>query len=370
VGGYQVGCNQTNVNFCGEIVAGYAPDIINPTSNPATNQIGFYAPLGDPNDPIPSAGVALNMRQMDMFNNSSNPYVGQIATHHRVSIQIYGMVNTEGIESTQAVNANANGKQISIGYATGGSYVTAPVYPSTGQPAAVQVSLPNAGTLWDSARNVFTKQTSVFGQFQQFGAYMNGLQYANQYCLYDMPPVDGGHIQNRFCLGGGPSNASSNTPGEGGGIEYDSWNGSHWINMFKVFGQNGVGNVSGSAIPSINNPPIMVWSPFGLCSTQTQGCQEGGAPLNLINPVTIRQWTIYSASKPAGCTTLPVLSLMNGSTVLGNITMSNGAQTYTGTLVTSAVPANSSLQIVVSTAGLGCATYASQISSNVTYSMQ
>jgi hypothetical protein len=247
VGGYQVGCNQTNVNACGEIVAGYAPDIQNPTSNPATNQVGFYAPLGDPNDPVPTASVTLSLRSMDMGNNSSNPYVGQIATHHRVFMQIYGGLSSEGIESTLAVNANASGKQISIQPSTGGSYVTAPVYPSTGVVAAVQVSLPNAGTLWDSARGIFTKKTSVYGNYQQYGGYMSGMQYQNLYCLFDTPAVDGGPVMNRFCTGGGPSNTATSSVGYGGGIEYDSWSGTNWINLFKVYGLNGAGTMSTGA---------------------------------------------------------------------------------------------------------------------------
>ena len=245
--GYQAGCNQTNVYFCGEIVAGYAPDVQAPTSNPATNQIGFYAPLGDPNDPVPGASVYFNLKNVDMFNSNSNPYVGQIATHHLVDIQINGPVYTEGIESKQAVSANANGKQISIAAATGGSYVTAPVYASTGLAAAVQVSLPNAGTLWDSSRGIFTKTASVFGPYQQYGQYMNGMQFQNSYCLFDTPAVDGGHIANRFCTAGGPSNTGSSSVGYGPGIEYDSWNGTNWINLFKVYGQNGVGALSTGA---------------------------------------------------------------------------------------------------------------------------
>jgi hypothetical protein len=247
VGGYQVGCNQTNIYFCGEIVAGYAPDLQNPTSNPATNQIGFYAPLGDPNDPVPYASINMNLRSMDMYSSGGNPYTGQIALHHRVFMQIYGPVNPEGIESTQAVNANANGKQISISSVTGGSYITAPLYVATGQTAAVQVSLPDAGTLWDSGRGVFTKKTSVFGNYQQYGSYMNGMQYQNLYCLFDTPAVDGGHVMNRFCTGGGPSNTASRSPGYGSGIEYDSWSGTNWISLFNVSGQNGTGTMSTGA---------------------------------------------------------------------------------------------------------------------------
>jgi len=253
VGGYQVGCNQTNIYFCGEIVAGYAPDLEIPTSNPATNQIGFFAPLGDPNDPVPYASVALSLRSMDMYNSGSNPYTGQIATNHRVLMQLYGPVNIEGVESIQATNVTANGKQVSISGATGGSYLTAPLYPSTGQVAAVQLTMPDAGTLWDSARGTFTKRTSVFGPYQQYGSYMNGLQYQNEYCLFDTPTVDGGHVMNRFCTGGGPVNTVNSRVGYGPGIEYDSWSGTNWVNLFSVAGQSGVGTLSSGAAASFGS---------------------------------------------------------------------------------------------------------------------
>jgi hypothetical protein len=243
-GGYQVACNQTNANACGEILAGYAPDIASPSANPATNRVEFYTPLGDPNDPIPYSGVGFSMRTMDMFNSSSNPYQGQIATHHRVLMQIYGPVNAEGLEGQEAVNANANGKQISLGTVSGGSYVTVPLYPSTGQTAAVQVAMPDAGILWDSSRNAYTKKASVFEPYQQYGSYMNGMQFENSWCLFDTPTVDGGRPANRFCTGGGPSNNAGNGAGYGGGIEYDSWNGSNWTALFKVSGQNGIGTVA------------------------------------------------------------------------------------------------------------------------------
>ena len=258
VGGYQAGCNQANANFCGEIVAGFAPDVQQPTANPATNQVGFYTPLGDPYDPIPSLLVPFSLRSMDMASDGGNPYVGQIATHHRVAIQIYGPVSPEGIESTRAVNPSANQVQISIGSATGGSFVTAPVYASTGSTAAVQVSLPDAGTLWDSGRGSFTKKASVFGLYQQYGAYMNGMQFQNQYCLFDTPAADGGPVTNRFCTGGGPSNTANNWTGFGGGIEYDSWNTTGgWAPLFKVFGQNGTGSMS-AAVPATFGSTVSV----------------------------------------------------------------------------------------------------------------
>ena len=72
------------------------------------------------------------------------------------------------MEGVEAVNATSAGKQVSISAATGGSYVTAPLY-STGWVAGVQVSMPDAGILWDSGRGAFTKKTSMFQPNQQYG---------------------------------------------------------------------------------------------------------------------------------------------------------------------------------------------------------
>jgi hypothetical protein len=212
------------------------------------------------------------MRSMDMYNDPSNPYTGQVAMHHRVNLQIYGAMNAESIESTQALNAGTSGMQISISSATGGSYVTAPIYPGTGQVADVQVSMPDAGTLWDSSRGVFTKRTSIFSYYQQYGAYMTGLQFQNLYCLFDTPTTDGGHVMNRFCTGGGPSNTAHGNAGYGPGIEYDSWNGSNWISLFNVTGQNGTGAIAASA-PATFGSTMAVSGAF----TASGGAKVGGS---------------------------------------------------------------------------------------------
>ena len=399
-GGWQVGCDQTNAYACGEILAGYAPDIQIPTSNPATNQIGFYAPYGDPNDQVNGATVYLNMHNMEMFTSSTNPYVGQIATHHQANMQIYGPVSPEGIEGIEAQSATAGGKRISLSPVTGGSFVTAPLY-STGVVANVQVSLPDAGTLWDTTRGSYTKKTAVFSPNQQYGLYMNGLEYQNEYCLFDTPPVNGGRVTNRFCAGGGPSNTGGSGTGYGPGIEYDSWsNTAGWVDLFKIYAQGGVGTmtvgvpatfsssvaatgpVTGSTYTfggsantqsnprTISNPPVMVWSPWGACGPQYAGCSQSGAPVNLIYPLTLQSWTLTALTPSVGCRTPGTFSLYNGSTTLGTLTLANGTQTYTANITAPIVAAASALQIKVSTAAVGCTTNASGFGSNITYTMQ
>ena len=275
--GWSFHCDQTNVYTCGEIEVGYMPDVQSPTTNPATNAVGFYTALGDAHDPIPFAVVSLRLRNLEMFNNGSNPYVGQIATHRYTNIQIQGGSLLGSIESTNAVVQTASGKQLSIGQATGGSWVTAPLY-KTGTIAGATVSLPDIGEYWDAQSGFFSKKAQVFGPYQQFGTFMNGEQFQNQYCLFDTPAVDGQHVTNRFCTGGGPSNISNNSPGSGGGIEYDSWNGSSWSSLFKVFGQNGTGTLS-TSVPATFGSSLATTgaATIGGVLTATSGAKVGGA---------------------------------------------------------------------------------------------
>ena len=127
--------------------------------------------------------------------------------------------------------------------------------------------------------------------------------------------------------------------------------------------------VQGSSANAAVSGDVMVWAPYGSCGLQYSGCQEGGAPLNLVNAATILNWTLYTPAKLAGCTTTPVISLLNGSTTLGTIALANGVQSYNASLNSTAVPASSSLQILVTTAGVGCTTNVNQATNNITYTM-
>ena len=252
---YAVACNQQAWNNCGEIVAGFAPEAQNLSSNPALNQVEFITPLGDPHDPVFGAGVGFSLRSMDMFNDGNNPYVGQIAVHHRAQIEVYGGTQLETHQGVGALTGSS--EQVSISDATGGGYVTVPLYSATGAYAAVQLVMPEADSIWDNYHGVSTKRAALFEPYQQYGSFMAGQQYQNLYCLFDSPAADGGQPTNRFCAGGGPNNASGYGAGYGGGIEYDSWSGSSWSQIFKAAGQNGSGSVSIGAPLTVSGTTTM-----------------------------------------------------------------------------------------------------------------
>ena len=265
--GWQVACDATTYNACGEIVVGFSPDVQNLTSDPTTNSVEYYTPLQDPYDPANGLTASLTMRGMDMYSSASNPATGMIVAEHRAVMQIDGSMNPEHVESVAATVLQQTGQQVDISGTTGGSKLFAPLYAS-GATAAVTLTIPSGEILWDSARQVFHKHTSLFEPNQQFGRYMNGLQYQSLYCQFDTPTTDGGHVLNRFCQGGGPGNVGGAGTGYGGGIEYDNWGPSGWVDMFKVWGQNGVGTLTAS-VPTALGSTLNVVGATNLGGTLT-----------------------------------------------------------------------------------------------------
>ncbi len=314
-GGWKAGCDQTNSNACGEILVGYTPDIQAPTSNPTTNRVAFYTQLYDQFDPFGAAQASLKLRHMEMFTGT-NPAQGMVVAEHRADVLIDGQIDPERVESQSATVGGTNGKQVSIGGATGGSVLFAPVY-ANGATAAVNLTIPGGEVLWDTFRGAYHKQTSQFGRYQQFGDFMNGMQYQNLYCMFDTPAADGGHIQNRFCQGGGPSNTGGAGTGYGQGIEYDNWSGSNWVPLFKVWGQNGTGALTASAPASFGS------------SVSVGGAANFGSTVAVTGGATVSG----AASFGAGVSVAGGLAASGAATVGGALTASrvNGTITVDGT---------------------------------------
>jgi hypothetical protein len=114
---------------------------------------------------------------------------------------------------------------------TGGSYLTAPMY-ANGHTAQPVVSFPGTGGVFAPANGFFARYATLYGQggFAP-GGFMNGIQYANQYCWFDTPAAGQKQSANRICLNGGPSNTAHP------GYEYDVWSGSKWVNALQVQGK-------------------------------------------------------------------------------------------------------------------------------------
>lgn len=284
--GWSVGCDETNVYACGEIELGYAPDVEAPTSTPSSNRVGFYAPLNDPNDQAGGLGAKLTLRNAEMFNSSSNPYLGMIVAEHRAMLRIDGTANPEKQQGVNTLTPSPLGEQMDISQVTGGSTVLAPLY-ADGVVADVRAALSNSGEVWDTYHGAMYKQTAVFEPNLQYGSWMNGLQFQNSYCMFDTPVTDGGHIQNRFCNSGGPSNEQGSGSGYGPGLEYDTWSGTNWTALFRILEQSSNWSMQ-ATIPATFTSTLSVSGKTALSGGLTvSGAITAAGPVSVVGPVNI-----------------------------------------------------------------------------------
>ena len=239
--GYTDNCNQTNTLTCAEIIAGYEPD-------------GYWIDQTGAFNSNLNANLILNG---DSLFNSSYPHMGEIATHDIAAITINGA----GYFSTGETSEVTNGPlRFNIGASTGGSFITAPLY-ATGQPAQVTLSIPSSHGTWSSRQAFYAQEAHEPNQGGYGpGNWMNGTQFANQYCWFDVPG-SGTQSSGRFCMNGGPGNTGNK------GFEYDVWNGSAWVGAFDVKGQgnatatvslNGSMGIQGSLNSAVLNGEVTV----------------------------------------------------------------------------------------------------------------
>jgi hypothetical protein len=169
-----------------------------------------------------------------------------------------------------------------------------------------------------------------------------------------------------------------------GAAKYDSWSlqnvlgtGTTPSSTFTIShsGSPGLASVSVPALLIANDgvmsaAPRMTWTPFGNCSTQILGCQQS-AMWRPTKPITLTQWTFNFVTPVKNCTTYPVLSLKQGDTILISATMNSSWKDYkiTTGLPIAINPNNGSLQIVTTTAGVGCATDGIGMSNTIEYMM-
>jgi hypothetical protein len=224
--GYTDACDQTNVHTCADIIVGHIPD-------------GFYV---DPNGGHNAApgnhpyGASINIDSVTVAGGGGHK--GEIATHRFARIAFDGGVSIPNTSQDGNVLDPKN-LRVSIWEATGGGYLTAPMY-ATGRTAEPQVTFAAIGGVYYPAAGLFARYETQFGQGgYPAGGWMNGLQYANQYCWFDTPPEGQKQSTNRICMNGGPSNTAHS------GYEYDVWSGSKWVNAFEVTGKSdGTADVS------------------------------------------------------------------------------------------------------------------------------
>ncbi|MBT9331880.1 glycosyl hydrolase family 28-related protein [Paracidobacterium acidisoli] len=230
-----IGNTESGADTCGSVIAGTIPDgllAFPPGTSGALNQSQVNLALindeltgsgGSVNEPIGAGWVKVH-------------YAGSIAIEHS---DFGGQAQTgENSEVTtgQVENA-ATPPLIAVQYSNG---VSAALNYVNSTYDAVLTNLPSIGLNWYESRLFkFRSPDPALGANPGL-AVPAGHQFTTSDCWYDVGASSGsGHAQNRFCLKGSPGFGSNS-----GGWEYDTWNGSSWVNAFSISDQGGVGNLA------------------------------------------------------------------------------------------------------------------------------
>ena len=162
----------------GEWIVGLTPD---------DSANGFYTPEQATGDPTSTMGLTeLNIKQpVNMFNSSTNPYLGQITALRNANITIEGgtIAKDANVSEANAVTPLSNGaEQIALTYFTGGSHiVAAPNGLSTPGPSRLEVSAPSVGLTWNTSAGIFERHVAYFDNYQQTSGYTYGNQFYNDW---------------------------------------------------------------------------------------------------------------------------------------------------------------------------------------------
>src|SRR6185312_9041355 len=236
--GWAVDCNDASSLICAEAIVGSIPNGY--TTFSSAGQAG--------------AGANINVS----FDNDewwgtapTNENIGE----GRIKVSILGNVNLRGGGSPNGETSGAASGQYlnssSVYAVTEGDGSKA--WTSYSNPTNMQHGNTTNGQFYEGMVDNF--QDAVLGQ-NPGSNFAMGHQFAGSSCWYDVPPSGQNHALNRFCMKGGPGNTGTNA-----GWEYDTWNGSAWVNAFGIQGQsNGAANaaVSGALTAAEINGEVTV----------------------------------------------------------------------------------------------------------------
>lgn len=225
-GGWAADCNDATNLICGEAIVGSIPNGYTTFSSAGSN--GF---LGAPS----SVNVAFDNDEWWGVITPASELIGQgrIKVSIRGGVELRGgSIYSPGGETYEAVNGqylNSN----NVYAVTEADATTA--WLNYSNPTDAQYGNPQAGPFYQ--QQVDSSGDPVLGT-NPGSTFAMGYQYAGSMCWYDVPPAGQSHATSRFCMKGGPNNTGTNA-----GWEYDTWNGSAWVNAFLLQGQsNGTAN--------------------------------------------------------------------------------------------------------------------------------
>ena len=232
--GWVADCVDDSPLVCGEIIGGTIP---NGVTSFTTGQAGG------------AAGIQANMEfDAGEWWTGSTEAVGQGYIKARGKGAIVNMVSgSVGNASGYSATTGQLGNFVNVQEADGS-------YPFSSFSNGV-------GTVFASTQLAFTQLVNAFNDPVTGGNpglqnFSFGREFQTAWCNYDVPASGQTHSQNRWCMKGGPGNTGSNA-----GWEYDTWNGSAWVNAFRISSQsNSAANaaVSGSLTAAEINSEITV----------------------------------------------------------------------------------------------------------------
>ncbi len=157
-------CDNSGVNTCAEIIAGYVPDA------------RWVQQHGSPGDNYTGPAVAVNLSNLRMFTGGISGE-GLVAVHGNVGMTLDG---ASGVSSGEGYSVPSGA---SLGNVTGGSMVALPTYPNGHQPSFTLMD--NGNQRASSTSGNLYKQTIAV--YESAAHTSVGDQIASEYDLMDQP---------------------------------------------------------------------------------------------------------------------------------------------------------------------------------------
>jgi hypothetical protein len=158
-------CDNSGVNTCAEIIAGYVPDG------------RWVQQRGSSGDSTTAPTVSISLSNLDMYTGATSG-LGMVAVHSNVNLELSGL--SAGVSPGEG---NSVPFGASISNVNGGSLVAVPTYSNGHQPLLTMVDDTNHRTL-STVNNVYKQTAAVY---DGAGHSSGGDQIASEYDLMDMP---------------------------------------------------------------------------------------------------------------------------------------------------------------------------------------
>ena len=319
-GGLLMRQNQYSGDYTGSLAAGFTPYCVDATANQCAEvedgpmPDGYAVHYGSTSTDTTLTNLGMVTIQDNFAGSGALGGIGTaestgngwIKVSARGVVDLAGQFGSGASESGEIGTLNAAGNAMTLSTLQ----IAAMNYNgSSGPLASLQVengnsmvySGPSSGwatgiPYFEQSLNVADANLASPGGQPGSGNMANGRQFANSSCSYDVGAgtTSGAtaHALNRFCYKGSPI-----LTGTSAGWEYDTWNGSAWVNAFSIAPNSGgtsgtIGGYIGSTIPSAGGSVTYTGANSYTANTTTFGTIAGGhATIDQYG-----QYTLYNSS--------------------------------------------------------------------------